>query len=296
MDYAHLRPILGYLPRYAFSRRDGWTPPDSTPLADYVLLRRVAIERGDEPIPFAALQTNALNPYSTIDSFLDGLPRLVELGLLDQSGDSFMLTPTGRNLLTRGERDANNYAKARMHLPPCDLERLAATLTDIAERQRNAPEPAERAHQDRVPFLRRFDSRQTAPVQMEYAIYALQRARDDAHIASWRAVGLQGPEIELLSLLWTADARTEGELVEMTQARMRPSDVPLSLGRLKRKGYATVEPGTALITDLGREVRTIIECETDRIYFTPWPEIDLDWVFGRLETLVARITSPSQTS
>jgi hypothetical protein len=47
MTYGHLLPIIGYLPRYAYSRRDGWLPPDSIPLANYLLLRRVAMKRAN---------------------------------------------------------------------------------------------------------------------------------------------------------------------------------------------------------------------------------------------------------
>jgi len=293
MNTTHLRPIVGYLPRYAFSRRLGWTPPGSGPLPDYLLLRRVAIERGDEPVTYTALHKNALNPYSTIDTLLDGLPRLVELGLLNQFGDTYELTTVGRDVLTHGERDANDYTASQIHLLPDDLARLASTLQDVTERQRSAPEPADKAHQHRVPFLRRFDPRRLPPIQLEYAMYALQRSRDDAHIAAWRTAGLEGPEIELLSLIRTTGVTTDSELVELAYARMRPGDVVAFLNRLERTGYVMVGTGKVTISDRGREVRDRIEHETDRIYFAPWPNIDAGWVIGQLETLVVGLALPS---
>jgi hypothetical protein len=38
MNTTHLRPIVGYLPRYAFSRRLGWTPPGSLLTGDGLAL------------------------------------------------------------------------------------------------------------------------------------------------------------------------------------------------------------------------------------------------------------------
>jgi len=216
-EFQTRRKIVDLLPGYLLQRRTGWMPTSEvlggTTLPEYLLLRRVAIERDEGPIPYAELQANLPNPYSTIDPILDGLPRLVELRLLDQLGDAYALTATGNELLMRNECAANDYAARRLRLLPGDLIRLASTLNDIAERLHQATEPTDKAHQDRVPRLRRFDQRQTPSVQLEYALYALQRARDDAHIAAWRAAGFRGPSFELLSRVW-AGASTIAKLMD----------------------------------------------------------------------------------
>ena len=293
-DFETRRAIVDLLPGYLLHRRTGWTPAPEPAgritLPEYLLLRRVAIERDDGPIPFAALRANLPNPYSIIDPILDGLPRLVELGLLDQVGDAYMLTSAGCQLLTREDRGAHDYAAGRLGLPPNDLARLAPTLHDIAERQRRAPEPADKAHQDRVPRLRRFDPRQAPPMQLEYALYALQRARDDAHIAAWRAAGFRGPPFELLSRVWAGAAATIAELVEQTRGRMRAEDVAALLDELERGGYVTLQGAAVTITGRGRNVRDAIERETDRVFFAPWPAIDAGWVCGRLEALAAALS------
>lgn len=291
----HRRAIVDLLPKYAHSRRTGWTPetvmPGQITLPEYVLLRRVAIERADEPVPLQELRANALNPYSTVDPFLDGLPRLVQRGFLDHTADTYTytLTSEGRGLLTQGERAANDYAADRITLAPQDLERLSATLADITTRQHRAPEPTVKAHQNRVPHLRRLDPRQTPPVQLEYAIYALQRARDDAHIAAWREAGLTGPMIELLSRVWTGTAATVDQLAEQTCGRMLAADVAETVEKLEQAGYIAVDSETITITPLGRDARNWIECETDRVYFTPWPEIDVEWIHGQLTAVTAHL-------
>ena len=295
MEHSTLRAIVDLLPRYAHSRRAGWAPASVTPipitLPEYLLLRRIAIERDEGPVPHAGLRANALDPYRIADPFLDRLPRLVERGLLDRSGDDYALTPLGHDLLTQGEHAANDYAAGRIHLPPDGLARLASTLHDVAERQRLAPEPADKAHQDRVPRLRQFDQRQIPPVQLEYAMYALQRARDDAHIAAWRGAGFQGPALALLSHVWAGDASATSGLMELTRERMRPEEIAALLDDLEHDGYLTRRSQDVKITDRGREVRDEIERETNRMYFAPWPDIDAGWVRERLEALTANLDS-----
>ena len=271
----HRRAIVDLLPKYAHTRRAGWSPasvmPGQITLREYMLLRRVAIERADEPIPLHELRANALDPYSTIDPLLDGLPGLIQRGFLDHVADTYTVTSTGRDLLARGERAANDYATSRIRLAPRDLERLATPLATISTRQHQAPEPAVKAHQDRVPRLRRFDTRQTPAVQLEYAIYALQRARDDAHIAAWRDAGLTGPMIELLTRVWTDSAATVDTLAEQTRGRLAPVDMAATIENLEQEEYIAVGTTNITIIHTGRATRDAIEHETDRMYFTPWP-------------------------
>jgi hypothetical protein len=264
--------------------------PEPLALADYLLLRRVAIERADEPVPLQELRAHARDPYGTIDPFLDGLPRLVQHEYLDQTADAYVLTPMGRDLLTEGERAANDYAADRYALAPDDLQRLATTLTDITTRQHHAPEPAVKAHQDRVPHLRRFDPRQTPPVLLEYAIYALQRARDDAHIAAWRNAGLTGPMIELLSQIWTDTTATVDGLAARARGRMLPADVTEMVEKLQHARYVSVTETIITITRTGRDVRDSIECETNRVYFAPWPEVNAKWLHDQLAIITRQLT------
>jgi hypothetical protein len=290
------RRIVDLLPGYLLQRRAGWTPASSSAgsvtLSDYLLLRRVAIERDAGPIPMVELQANLPDPYRTLDPILKGLPLLVARGLLDHRDDAYVLTAAGNELLTRNERAANDYTARRLRLLPDDLSRLASTLSDLAERLRQAPEPAIKAHQERVPRLRRFDQRQTPSVRLEYALYALQRARDDAHIAAWRAAGFRGPPLELLSRVW-AGASMIAELVEQARGRMRAEDVAALVDELDRDGLLSLEDPAVTITERGRAVRDAIERETDRVFFAPWPAIDAEWVVDQLEALGASLSPHS---
>ncbi len=260
-------------------------------MPEYVLLRRTAILTDAASIPDAELRANLSDPYCIHDPILNGLPLLVERGLLDQSGDVYTLTSTGHALLMHGEHAANDYTGDRLCLPSDDLVRLAATLHDVTERQRLASEPTDKAQQDRVPRLRRYDPRQTPSVQLEHALYALQRARDDAHMAAWRAAQFEGPAFDLLSRVWSGDASTVAELVERCRVRMGSEDVRRLVDELHRDGYLALDLPVVTITQHGRTVRDAIERETDRVYFAPWPPIDAEWVRDRLEVLVTGLAS-----
>lgn len=289
-----LRAIVDLLPRYLRQRRAGWTPlPEMQgriALPEYILLRGVASEIDDAPVGYDELRAKLFNPYNTIVPILDQLPRLLKLGLLEQSGATYSLARAGHELLTHAEHSSNDYAAGRMRLPPDELARLAATLHDVAERLRQAPEPAAKAHGERIARLRRFDDREDDPVRLEYALYALWMARDDAHNAAWRAAGFRGPPFELLSRVWAGDASTREQLIELTRGSMRPEDVEMLLGELERDGYLVLRFPAVEITGRGRRVRDAIERETDRVYFAPWPALDAGWVRGRLEALVAALS------
>lgn len=293
MDLAPLRPIVDLLPCYAHQRRAGWTPERVVglhiTLPEYLLLRRVAIEGRDDVLTLGDLQANALNPYSTVDPFLDDLPHLVDLNVMSWSGDVYTLTTTGIEVLKRGESSANDHAASRLGLPAVELDRLAEVLQGICERQRLAPEPEVKSHQDRVPILRRFDPRQSPAVVLEYALYALQRARDDAHMAAWRRAGFLGPPIELLSRVWAGEESTVGELSQLTRGRIRPDEVEQFVHDLARGGYLELNDASVTITPIGRAVRDDIERETDRVYFAPWPQFDAGWVRAQIETIAANL-------
>jgi hypothetical protein len=235
------------------------------------------------------LQAHALNPYGTVDSFLDGLPHLVECGFLDSTEDVYRVTVKGRDLLMQGEQAANDYAAGRYTLEPDDLERLAVTLTDITTRQHHAPEPMVKAHQDRVPHLQRFDPRPAPAVHLEHAIYALQRARDDAHIAAWRAAGLTGPLIELLSRVWAGTAVTVDTLAEHVCGRMLFAHVTETVAQLEDAGHVAVTGTSITLTPIGRDIRNEIEVETDRMYFAPWPAVDAGWIRDQITIITTQL-------
>jgi hypothetical protein len=123
-------------------------------------------------------------------------------------------------------------------------------------------------------------------VHLEAAVFALWMARDDAHTAAWRAEGLSGPHLDLLTRLWTGEAHSLLELTIALQHTQRPEDILGGVTVLREAGYVLEEGEHITLTESGQQVRTRIEEETDRIYFTSWPSLtpeDLNWLCSSLK-------------
>ena len=86
----------------------------------------------------------------------------------------------------------------------------------------------------------------------------LREQRNDAHIASWRALGLDPVETHILSALWS------GQPFHLRAAFMgwRRDHITSARDRLEARGLIDADPPT--FTDAGRDVRAEIEDATDR--------------------------------
>ena len=132
-----------------------------------------------------------------------------------------------------------------------------------------ASEPTKRVH---TPFA--FGYRGDEPpagsfAQLDAAIYGLWQVRDDCHMAAWRVSDLTGPEVEVLTRTWREEAADEAALIDLLP-HQRPEDVSAAVARLRMDGL--IEPDTLKATPKGAAARQAIEDETDRLFFTPWPD------------------------
>jgi hypothetical protein len=107
-------------------------------------------------------------------------------------------------------------------------------------------------------------------IALENAIYGLWNARDDCHMAAWQQAGLDGPTLDTLTRIWRREATSEADLATKLTSQ-RPADVAGELARLRRDGLVAPEdpPRT---TEKGAKARQGIEDETDRLFFTGWPD------------------------
>jgi len=190
-------------------------------------------------------------------------------GLAEERSGRWFLTEKGRGLA------AAMHEAARAHyatLAPVSKDALAelASLLDRAFRAgATASEPTKRVH---TPFA--FGYRGDEPpagsfAQLDAAIYGLWQVRDDCHMAAWRVSGLTGPEVEVLTRTWREEAADEAALTDLLP-HQRPEDVSAAVARLRADGL--IERDTLKATAKGAAARQAIEDETDRLFFTPWPD------------------------
>jgi len=105
--------------------------------------------------------------------------------------------------------------------------------------------------------------------QLDAAIFGLWQVRDDCHMSAWRATGIAGPDLEVLTRVWRGEAKDESGLFDKLP-HQAPADFLASLERLRREGRVARDALRA--TADGTRFRQGIEDETDRLFFTPWPD------------------------
>ncbi len=190
-------------------------------------------------------------------------------GLAEERGGRWYLTEKGRGLAAAMHEAARAHYASLAPLPKEDLAELAGLLDRAFFAAAKAAEPATRLH---TPFAFRYRGDEPPPgsfAQLDAAIYGLWQVRDDCHIAAWRTSGRSGPEVEVLTRLWREEAADDAALADLL-THQRPEDVTAAVVRLRDDGL--VEPGALKATAKGGNARQNIEGETDRLFFTPWPE------------------------
>lgn len=210
------------------------------------------------------------NPYATQwDQHLAASSAARDAGLVDANSGHWDLTQKGRDLAKRVRREADAYlASLPSPLPADDLARLASLLARAFDATAAGLERRWHSH---IPRAARMAGDGTHPmVALENAIYGLWQARDDCHMAAWQQAGLDGPTLDTLTRIWRAEASSVADLTAKLTSQ-RPADVSGQLTRLRRDGLVTADdpPRT---TDKGAKARQGIEDETDRLFFTAWPD------------------------
>lgn len=210
------------------------------------------------------------NPYATQwDQHLPASAAARDAGLVDEKSGRWDLTPAGRNLATRVRREADAYlASLPSPLAQNDLARLGSLLARAFDATAAGLERRWHSHIQRAA---RMAGDGTHPmVALENAIYGLWQARDDCHMAAWQLASLDGPTLDTLTRIWREEASSVEDLtVKLTS--QRPVDIAEQLARLRRDGLVT-DGDPPRTTDKGAKVRQGIEDETDRLFFSAWPE------------------------
>ena len=210
------------------------------------------------------------NPYATQwDQYLPASSAARDAGLVEDDSGRWDLTPAGRDLAKRVRREADAYLTALPSpLPADDLAQLASLLARAFDATAAGLERRWHSH---IPRAARMAGDGThAMVALENAIYGIWVARDDCHMAAWQQAGLDGPTLDTLTRVWRAEASSVEDLAAKLTSQ-RPADVAGQLTRLRRDGLVT-DGDPPRTTDKGAKARQAIEDETDRLFFSNWPD------------------------
>jgi hypothetical protein len=210
------------------------------------------------------------NPYATNwDQQQAASVAARDAGLVDEKDERWELTAAGRDVVKRVRRDADAYlASLPSPLTREDLTRLASLLGRAFAATAASLDPRWLSH---IPRAARMAGDGTHPmVALENAIYGIWQARDDSHMAAWREEGLDGPTLDALTRIWRGEAASEEDLAAKLTSQ-RPADVTQELARLRGDGLVVAE-SPLRTTDKGAKKRQAIEDETDRLFFSAWPD------------------------
>ncbi|SRR6266851_924389 len=230
------------------------------------------------------MQEDLFNPYATRFTIFDHLPLLVEQGYLQQQGEGYFVTDTGRILSNRIEMAARAYIASLEVSPSLSLPALAIALVERVHCAWQSQEPLIKAHQART--QRRLPvEKAPALVQIEWAILGLWEARDDAHMAAWRAYRFSGPVFDILSRIWSKEAQTLPSLISTLGESQQSADIQQGIRELTRSGDIILADDHFELTRQGQKIRDEIERETDRIFFASWGQMADDEVIWLSEQL-----------
>jgi hypothetical protein len=190
-------------------------------------------------------------------------------GLAEERDGRWYLTEKGRGLAAAMHEAARAHYATLAPLPKEELAELARLLDRAFVAAAKALEPDKRIHTAFAFGYRDGEPPAGSFAQLDAAVYGLWQVRDDCHMAAWRASGRSGPEVEVLTRLWREEAADDAALADLL-THQRPQDVSAGVARLRKEGL--VEPNTLKATAKGAAARQRIEDETDRLFFTPWPE------------------------
>ncbi len=210
------------------------------------------------------------NPYATQwDQHQAASAVARDAGLVDEQDGRWDLTPKGRALMKRVRHEADAYLATLVS--PVSVEDLARLASVLGRAFEATAASLDRRWHSHIPRAARMAGDATAHpmVALENAVYGLWQARDDCHMAAWRQAGFDGPTLDALTRIWRGEAAGEEDLAAKLSSQ-RPADVAAGLARLRRDGLVTEGPPRT--TEKGTKARQAIEDETDRLYFSGWPD------------------------
>ena len=150
------------------------------------------------------------------------------------------------------------------------MTRLADLLAQIIAATEAAPALARKTH---MLISRRTDpGAGAAPAaQIDQYLTDLLRFRDDAHLAAWAGLGIDGRAWDAFSAVWRAENISAAALAESFSNRnFTLDDYAASLDQLAEMGWVEAEDGVYHLTESGLAVREEAEENTNRLYFSGW--------------------------
>ena len=204
------------------------------------------------------------SPYATKDNVTPQWQRAVQAGLAEPADGGWRVTAKGREAHERAGSEFRSFVGA-LSLPAEPLRRTLAELEGLA-----AAIPSD---SPRVEAVRRVPPPAPANdiVRLQYAVRQLWARRDDCHTGAWQHAGYSGPELDVLTQVWSGKGSVD-EVAKALENKQERADVERSIAALVARGDLERDGDVLRCTAQGRAARDAIEADTDRRYFVGWPK------------------------
>jgi hypothetical protein len=230
-----------------------------------------AAEFDPEPLTIANLRVRDVYASERIVQAL--LELMASEQWLDRSAhEAYSLTTKGRAILQRRLRQRRELTAGLMPLPAEELAQLAMLLGQLIDACLAAPVPPGSwclAH-----------SRRRAPAHDEPALVRIAQYfsdfnafRDDAHMAAWQSLPLDGYVWEAFALVCGGEADSAASLFEQLAYRgYSCAEYAAALETLTRRGWleSAATAGAYRVTADGRAARALAERLTNSYFYAPW--------------------------
>ncbi len=112
--------------------------------------------------------------------------------------------------------------------------------------------------------------------------------RDDAHIAAWQPVGVNGLTWEALTFVWQGEDNTAAKLAKRLPYRdYSVEDYAQALTELKKRGWIEIAGDAYKTTTAGKNLREQVEAATNHNYYTPWKVLSTNDLAHLIELLTS---------
>ncbi|MEZ4656996.1 MAG: hypothetical protein R2911_05440 [Caldilineaceae bacterium] len=211
---------------------------------------------------------------------------------LQRRGEAYYLTPAGRDLLATIRQRARlllDVMEAPLPQPAMEqLESLLARIIDASLQAATPPGAWCLAHsRNRAPAA-------DAPLFLRINQYFsdLNAFRDDAHMAAWQPLGINGHAWETFALIYAGQAASAAEVYAKLPFRgYAEEEYKAALLALTQRGWLANNGDTFAVTAAGEQEWTAVEKRTNGYFYAPWTTLtdaEVDEVRQLLENLHER--------
>ena len=212
-------------------------------------------------------------PYSAKTAVEAGLAKTAERGYLEAVEGGYQATDLGRKTSDTVGDHSKTCAAALDQVVGSQAAGLADKIEGIAAACLSGAE----CPTPNLTMSQSFSKPDSPALERaRRSLNSMYGFRDDAHVAAFKAHGVDGNAWEAFSHVWGGNIwgdpiQTAAEAAEKFSFRgFEETDYATALDGLVERGWLSKDGDSYAMTDTGTTIRESTEAETNRLFFSPW--------------------------